>query len=152
MGKLEKATFGAGCFWGVEEKFRKMKGVKGTAVGYMGGERENPSYEDVCTGKTGHAEVVQLEYDPDEVSYEELLDAFWKMHDPGSLNRQGLDFGEQYRSVIFFHNGNQKEIAEGSKRRLVGEGRKIVTEISPAKEFWKAEEYHQRYIEKKKGR
>lgn len=146
------ATFGAGCFWGVEETFRKVPGVKDTAVGYMGGTTENPTYEDVCTDKTGHAEVVQVEYDPAEVSYEQLLDIFWNSHNPTTLNRQGPDVGTQYRSAIFYHTEEQKEQAEASKEKMDRSGRwkdPIVTEISPAATFYRAEEYHQRYLQKR---
>ena len=148
---MEKATFGAGCFWGVEAAFRKVKGVVSTAVGYMGGTSENPTYKDVCTDKTGHIEVVQVEFDPEVISYEELLKVFWEIHDPTQLNRQGPDFGTQYRSVIFFHNDEQKKLAITSKEQLQQSGRyegEIVTEITPATTFYKAEEYHQRYHEK----
>jgi peptide-methionine (S)-S-oxide reductase len=150
--KAEKATFGAGCFWGVEERFRKLKGVISTTVGYSGGDYPNPTYKNVCSGKTGHAEVVQVEFDPSIISYGELLDFFWKIHDPTSLNKQGWDVGNQYRSVIFYHTPEQKEKAEESKKRLEDSGRfkkKIVTAIEPAKEFYRAEEYHQKYIQKK---
>jgi peptide-methionine (S)-S-oxide reductase len=146
------ATFGAGCFWGVEEAFRQTPGVTDTAVGYMGGHLENPTYEEVCTDRTGHAEVVQVEYDPDRVSYGELLDVFWNNHDPTQLNRQGPDVGAQYRSVIFTHTDEQSEFAEASKRRLQESGRykrPIVTEIVPAPRFWRAEEYHQQYLAKR---
>ena len=149
---MEKATFGAGCFWGVEETFRQIAGVASTAVGYAGGSLENPTYEDVCTDRTGHAEVVQVEYDPSRVSYEQLLDVFWKNHDPTTLNRQGPDVGTQYRSVIFYHTPAQQAAAAASKERLAKSGkyrRPITTEIVPASTFWKAEEYHQRYLEKR---
>jgi peptide-methionine (S)-S-oxide reductase len=148
---MEKATFGAGCFWGVEAAFRKIKGVISTAVGYMGGSLENPTYKQVCTDKTGHAEVVQVEFDPEMVSYNELLNVFWKIHNPTQLNRQGPDFGTQYRSVIFFHNDEQKKLAIASKEQLQRSGKyksEIVTEITPAPIFYRAEEYHQRYHEK----
>ena len=148
---MEKATFGAGCFWGAEAAFRKVKGVVSTAVGYMGGELENTTYKDVCTGKTGHAEVVQVEFDSKVVSYEELLNLFWEIHDPTQLNRQGPDFGTQYRSVIFFHNDEQQKSAIASKEELQQSGRyegEIVSEITPATTFYRAEEYHQRYHEK----
>src|SRR5688572_8533881 len=138
---MEKATFGAGCFWGVEAAFRQMDGVIGTAVGYMGGQRDNPSYEDVCTDRTGHAEVVQVEFDPARIGYEQLLDLFWQMHDPTTLNRQGPDVGTQYRSAIFFHNPEQEAVARASKERLDASGRfrrPIVTDITPAATFWKA--------------
>jgi len=147
----EKATFGAGCFWGVEETFRKIKGVEKTTVGYMGGTLKNPTYEDVCTDKTGHAEVIRIEYDPKKVSYEELLEVFWRVHTPTQLNRQGPDYGTQYRSVIFYHNEQQKKIAETSKNKLMKSQRyskPIVTEITKVGEFYRAEEYHQKYLEK----
>lgn len=146
-----KATFGAGCFWHVEEAFRKIKGVTKTTAGFMGGDVKNPGYEQVCTGKTGHAEVVQLEYDPDVVSYDELLDVFFRIHDPTQLNRQGFDVGSQYRSVIYFHNEKQKIIAEKAKKELIKKGKKVVTGIRPAEEFYEAEEYHQKYLMKNKG-
>ena len=148
----EKATFGAGCFWGVEEIFRKLKGVTSTAVGYAGGTKDKPSYEDVCSDETGHAEVVQLEFDPSQISYDQLLDVFWSNHNPTTLNRQGPDVGTQYRSVIFYHSPEQKEAAEASKQKLSTSGkfnRPIVTKIEPAPTFWPAEEYHQRYLEKR---
>ncbi len=148
---MEKATFGAGCFWGVEAAFREVKGVKDTAVGYMGGTTENPTYKDVCTNTTGHAEVVQVEYDPNEVCYDELLAVFWNMHDPTTMNRQGPDVGSQYRSAIFYHTLDQRDAAVASRERLQQSGRytnPIVTEIAPATTFWRAEEYHQRYLEK----
>lgn len=143
----EKATFGAGCFWHVEAAFRKINGIISTAVGFMGGSLQNPTYEDVCTGKTGHAEVVHLEYDSKIVSYEELLNTFWSIHDPTTLNRQGPDIGTQYRSVIFFHTPEQEAIAKESKEKL-SKSKKVVTEITKASDFWKAEEYHQNYFEK----
>lgn len=148
---LETATFGAGCFWGVESSFRSICGVKDVVVGFMGGRTDNPSYRDVCTGTTGHAEVVQVTFDADVVSYAELVDHFFRMHDPTTLNRQGPDFGTQYRSVIFFHSPEQERMArmgleaESGKRRY---GRPVVTQIVPADRFWRAEEYHQRYFEK----
>jgi peptide-methionine (S)-S-oxide reductase len=148
----EKATFGAGCFWGVEETFRKIKGVASTAVGYAGGATANPTYKDVCTDSTGHAEVVQVEYDPSQVSYDQLLDVFWTNHDPTTLNRQGPDVGTQYRSVIFYHTPEQKATAEASREKLQASGRfrrSIVTEIAPAPAFYRAEEYHQRYLDKR---
>ena len=145
---IENAKFGAGCFWHVEAEFGKINGVK-TAVGYMGGETKSPTYKDVCTGRTGHAEVVQVEYDPKKVSYENLLEVFWNIHDPTALNRQGLDVGTQYRSVIFFHSEKQKAAALKSLGKEQKKySRKIVTEIQPAGKFWKAEEYHQKYLEK----
>jgi peptide-methionine (S)-S-oxide reductase len=147
----EKATFGAGCFWGVEAAFRKLKGVVSTTVGYSGGSSKNPTYKDVCSGRTGHAEVVQVEYDPSRVSYEELLSVFWGVHDPTQMNRQGLDVGTQYRSAIFFHNAEQEAAAKAAKARLEKSGRyrkPVVTEIIPASEFYMAEEYHQQYFDK----
>ena len=149
---MNKATFGAGCFWGVEATFRKLVGVRSAVVGYSGGSFENPTYEDVCSGKTGHAEVVQLEYDPPEVSYEDLLDVFWNCHDPTTVNRQGPDIGTQYRSAIFFHDADQESAAITSKEKLQSSGRypsPIVTEITPAEAFYPAEDYHQRYLEKR---
>ena len=146
-----KATFGAGCFWHVEDLLSKTKGVHSTQVGYIGGNIENPTYEQVCTDKTGHAEAVQVEYDPNEISFEELLDVFWTNHNPTTLNRQGPDIGIQYRSAIFYHDDTQKEIAEKSKQSLDTSGKygsPIVTEIVPAPTFYKAEEYHQKYFQK----
>lgn len=148
---MERATFGAGCFWGVEAAFQKVKGVVSTKVGYSGGSFKNPTYRDVCSGKTGHAEAVQVEYDPSKVSYEELLDVFWNVQDPTSLNRQGPDVGTQYRSAVFFHDTTQEAAAKAAKERLQKSGRykkPIVTEITPASEFYEAEDYHQRYFEK----
>ena len=145
----EKATFGAGCFWGVEAAFRRVEGIVSTTVGYSGGTSENPTYEDVCTGKTGHAEVVEVEYDPFRVSYEELLEMFWDNHDPTTPNRQGPDIGTQYRSAIFFHTPEQEAAARASKKKVQGRFKNlIVTEITPASKFYRAEEYHQRYFEK----
>jgi peptide-methionine (S)-S-oxide reductase len=149
---MEKATFGAGCFWGVEATFRKVKGVVDAAVGYLGGTLASPTYRDVCTGTTGHAEVVQVDYDPSQVSYEELLDVFWNSHNPTTLNRQGPDIGTQYRSAIFYHSPEQAAAAQASKARLETSGRfkrPIVTEITPASTFYRAEDYHQRYLEKR---
>lgn len=149
---MEKATFGAGCFWGVEAAFRQVKGVTATAVGYMGGTLQNPTYEDVCTDKTGHAEVVQVDYDPAAVSYDEILRVFWQNHNPTTLNRQGPDVGTQYRSAIFFHSPEQEAAAHASKAELEKSGafsRPIVTQIVPAQDFWRAEEYHQQYLEKR---
>ena len=148
---MEIATFGAGCFWGIEAEFQKINGVVKTTVGYMGGDLENPTYEDVCTDKTGHTEVVQIEYDSSKVSYEELLDVFWKIHDPTQLNRQGPDIGSQYKSVIFFNDEKQKELAESSKEKLEKSGRfekPIATVITKEKKFYKAEDYHQNYFKK----
>lgn len=146
-----KATFGAGCFWCIEPAFQKINGVLSTSVGYAGGSFKDPTYEDVCTGQTGHAEVIQVEYDPSKISYDELLNVFWNNHDPTTLNRQGPDIGEQYRSVIFFHTPEQESVAKTSKEKLQNSGKygkKIVTEIVPALQFYKAEEYHQRYYAK----
>jgi len=146
---MELATFGAGCFWGVEAFFQKIKGVNKTTVGYMGGNIKNPTYEQVCTDKTGHVEVIQISYYPEQINYEKLLDKFWEIHDPTQLNRQGPDIGTQYKSVIFYHNENQKRLAEMSKnRQQKNYDKKIVTEVLPALEFYPAEEYHQRYYEK----
>ncbi len=148
---MEKATFGAGCFWGVEAAFHKIEGVASTTVGYAGGSFKDPTYKDVCSGKTGHAEVVQVEYDPSKVSYEELLRVFWNIHDPTTLNRQGPDIGTQYRSAIFFYNPEQEAAAIASKQELQSSDRyqkSIVTEITPASEFYRAEDYHQQYFEK----
>jgi peptide-methionine (S)-S-oxide reductase len=152
---FKTATFGAGCFWGVEAAFRNVNGVVATAVGYMGGTLKNPTYKDVCTGRTGHAEVVQVTYDPSKVSYEQLLDVFWSIHDPTQLNRQGPDIGTNYRSVIFYHDAEQVRLARRSKEAIEVSGvfgfRKVMTEIIPAPEFYLAEEYHQRYHEKHGG-
>lgn len=148
----ELATFGAGCFWGVEAAFRRVPGVSDVVVGYSGGQTENPTYRDVCTDETGHAEVVQVTFDPAKVSYEQLLDTFWQMHDPTQLNRQGPDVGTQYRSAIFFHSPQQETAAKKSKAALEASGRlhrPIATEIKPAGPFYRAEEYHQRYLEKR---
>jgi peptide-methionine (S)-S-oxide reductase len=146
----KKATFGAGCFWGVEAAFRQTDGVTKTRVGYAGGEFENPTYEDVCSHTTGHAEVVEVTYDDEEVSYEDLLDVFWRKHDPTQLNRQGWDIGDQYRSVVFFHDDGQRASAERSKEREQSQYRKpIVTQIEPAPTFYEAEDYHQQYLEKR---
>ncbi len=149
---MEKATFAAGCFWGVEAAFRQVQGVKSTTVGYTGGSLENPTYKDVCSGRTGHAEAVEVEYDPSVVSYEELLRVFWENHDPTTLNRQGPDIGTQYRSAIFYHTPEQEAAARASKERLESSSRyrsRIVTEIKPATPFYRAEEYHQQYLEKR---
>lgn len=148
---LEKATFAAGCFWGVEEDFRQTPGVVSTMVGYIGGHTKDPTYKEVCTDTTGHAEAVQVEFDPEQVSYEQLLDLFWQLHDPTTLNRQGPDFGSQYRSAIFFHTPEQEEAARASMERLEKSGRfsrPVVTQIVPAETFYKAEEYHQQYVQK----
>ncbi len=149
---MEKATFGAGCFWGVEAAFRKIKGVTATSVGYTGGSLDSPTYEDVCTGRTGHAEVVEVEYDPSQVSYDDLLAVFWDIHDPTTLNRQGPDVGTQYRSVLFFHIAEQEAAANKSKEKIQSSGRftrDIVTEITPASKYYKAEDYHQQYLERR---
>ena len=146
----KQATFGAGCFWGVEAAFRQLEGVTKTEVGYEGGTLENPTYEDVCSHTTGHAEVVEVTYDPERVSYEELLDVFWAKHDPTQLNRQGWDVGDQYRSVVFVHDEEQRAAAEASKaREQANWKRPIVTAIEPAQTFWPAEDYHQQYLEKR---
>jgi peptide-methionine (S)-S-oxide reductase len=145
------AVFGAGCFWGVESAFRAVEGVVNVAVGYAGGTVPKPNYRTVCSGKTGHAEVVQVEYDPARVTFEQLLEVFWQIHDPTTLNRQGPDFGTQYRSIIFYSDEHERKAAEESKRRLDQSGklpRPVVTQIAPAAEFYRAEEYHQRYYER----
>jgi len=148
----EVATFGAGCFWGVEAAFQRVPGVIETAVGYSGGHAENPSYQDVCTDETGHAEVVQVTFDPAKVSFEELLQVFWGIHDPTQLNRQGPDVGTQYRTAIFFHSPEQEAVAKKSREALEASGklrRRIATEITPAGKFYRAEEYHQKYLQKR---
>jgi len=148
---MDKATFAAGCFWGVEEAFRQMKGVTSTSVGYTGGRFKDPTYEDVCSGKTGHAEAVEVVYDPSQVSYDKLVEMFWHVHDPTTQNRQGPDIGTQYRSAIFFHTPEQRAAAIASKDNLQRSARyktPIVTEITPASEFYRAEDYHQQYVEK----
>ena len=146
----KRATFGAGCFWGVEAAFRQLDGVTKTRVGYSGGTLEDPTYEDVCSHKTGHAEVVEVTYDPDEVSYEQLLGVFWGKHDPTQLNRQGWDIGDQYRSVVFFHDEEQREAATRSKADEQARWKApIVTLIEPAQTFYEAEDYHQQYLEKR---
>ena len=153
QAKLEKATFAAGCFWGVEATFQQTAGVTATRVGYIGGRAEDPTYKLVCTGRTGHAEAVEVTYDPAKISYAQLLDVFWKGHDPTQLNRQGPDFGTQYRSAIFYHNDEQKHAAENAKRNLQRSGnytrQRIVTQIAPARTFYPAEEYHQQYLQKR---
>jgi peptide-methionine (S)-S-oxide reductase len=152
MTKQQKATFGAGCFWGVEVAFRQVPGVIDAVAGYLGGTLPNPTYKDVCTGQTGHAEVVEVTYDPDRVSYDDLLNVFWTSHDPTTLNRQGPDVGTQYRSAIFYHDETQRQAAAASKEALSKSGRfprPIVTEITPTSTFYRAEEYHQRYLEKR---
>jgi peptide-methionine (S)-S-oxide reductase len=149
---LEKATFGAGCFWGIEAAYRQVKGVVSKAVGFSGGTYDNPSYHDVCTGRTGHAEVVEVTYDPARVSYEDLLRVFWENHNPTTLNRQGWDIGTQYRSAIYFHNATQEAAARASKEQLESNGKyrkPIVTEVTPASKFYIAEDYHQQYLEKR---
>jgi len=149
-----QATFAAGCFWGVEAAFRKVRGVVDAAVGYTGGAAADPTYEEVCGGGTGHAEAVRVTYDPAVVGYEDLLDVFWKIHDPTTLNRQGPDVGTQYRSAVFFHDAEQEKAARAAKQRLENSGRfrrPLVTEIAPAGPFWRAEGYHQRYHEKHGG-
>lgn len=149
---MEKATFAAGCFWGVEATFRQIPGVKSTRVGYIGGDFPNPTYKDVCTDSTGHAEAVEVDFDPSQVSYNDLLNVFWENHDPTQLNRQGPDFGTQYRSAIFFHSPEQEQAARKSKDALEESGRfsrKIVTQVVPAPTFYEAEDYHQQYLEKR---
>lgn len=148
---LEKATFAAGCFWGVEEAFRTLPGVVETAVGYTGGQAENPTYQQVCAGNTGHAEAVEVQYDPRQIGYEQLLETFWAIHDPTTLNRQGPDVGSQYRSAIFYHSAQQEAAATASKEAKDAAGQfrgPIVTQIQPAATFWRAEDYHQQYIAK----
>ena len=149
---VQKATFAAGCFWGVETAFRKIEGVVDVAVGYMGGGTENPTYKEVCTDQTGHAEVVQVDFDPDKVSYPQLLDTFWQCHDPTQLNRQGPDVGTQYRSAIFFHSPEQESEADAAKEQLAVNGKysqPVATLVKPAAEFYRAEEYHQQYLAKR---
>lgn len=150
---MKRATFAAGCFWGVEEAFRVVPGVISTAVGYMGGHVDNPTYQMVCSDETGHAEVVDIEYDPAVVSFESLLDLFWRKHNPTTLNRQGWDLGSQYRSAVFYHDEEQRLLAEQGKQKLDASGAyhdPVVTEIVPVQTFWRAEEYHQQYILKRK--
>ena len=152
--KLEKATFGSGCFWCTEAVFKELRGVSSVVSGYSGGSVANPSYEQVCGGRTGHAEVVQITYDPAEITYLELLEVFWRTHDPTTLNRQGHDVGTQYRSVVFYHDDGQRQAAEQIKSRLADSGAfesPIVTEISPATTFYPAEDYHQNYFEQHPG-
>lgn len=149
---MEKATFAAGCFWGVEAEFRKIKGVKATRVGYSGGHKSHPTYKEVCSHITGHAEAVEIDFDPDEITFDRLLDVFWSIHDPTTVNRQGPDIGSNYRSAIFYHSSEQETAAKDSRERLEKSGNyknPIVTEISPAGTFWEAEEYHQQYLEKR---
>ncbi len=151
--RMKLATFAAGCFWGVEETFRTLDGVVETRVGYMGGTTEQPTYKQVCTDTTGHAEVVEVRYDPAVISYRQLLERFWDKHDPTTLNRQGVDFGTQYRSAVFYHDDEQRRLAEEAKTALDGSGRydgPIVTEITAAATFWPAEDYHQKYFLKQK--
>jgi peptide-methionine (S)-S-oxide reductase len=146
------ATFAAGCFWGVEDAFRGVKGVKSTTVGYTGGHTKNPTYKDVCSHTTGHAEAVEVEFDPKQASYQQLLDLFWEIHDPTQLNRQGPDVGTQYRSAIFYHDAEQEAAARASKAAQEKSGKyhgPVVTEIAPAPEFYRAEDYHQQYLEKR---
>ncbi len=154
-GETGTATFAAGCFWGVEAAFRQIEGVLDTAVGYTGGHAENPTYRQVCSDTTGHAEAVQVVYNPQQVSYEQLLEVFWKIHDPTQVNRQGPDVGSQYRSAIFVHDDRQERLAKESRKQLQQDerfgGRGIATEIAPAETFWKAEDYHQQYFEKRGG-
>ncbi|MFY9938743.1 MAG: peptide-methionine (S)-S-oxide reductase MsrA [Silvibacterium sp.] len=149
---MAKATFGAGCFWGVEARFQQVPGVTATAVGYEGGKLDNPTYKDVCTDATGHAEVVEIDFDPSKVSYEHLLDLFFELHDPTQLNRQGPDWGKQYRSAVFYHSPEQEAVAKQVIARLTDDkrfSRPIVTQVVPAETFWRAEEYHQKYLEKR---
>jgi peptide-methionine (S)-S-oxide reductase len=149
---MAKATFAAGCFWGVEATFRALPGVNSTRVGYIGGKTENPTYKEVCTDGTGHAEAVEVDYDPGKISYDQLLNVFWENHDPTQVNRQGPDFGTQYRTAIFFHDAQQEAEAKASKQKLDASKRfskPIATQIVPATTFWEAEDYHQQYLEKK---
>lgn len=149
---MAKATFAAGCFWGVEAQFAQLPGVNATAVGYEGGTKPNPTYQEVCTDRTGHAEAVEIDYDPAKISYEQLLDAFFSLHDPTQLNRQGPDWGTQYRSVVFYHTPEQEAAAKATIERLTAEKRfpkPIATQVVPASTFWRAEEYHQKYLEKR---
>src|SRR5579863_3141363 len=150
---MEKATFGAGCFWGVEAHFAALPGVTATAVGYEGGALQSPTYKDVCTDQTGHAEVVEVDFDNERIAFERLLDEFFQLHDPTTMNRQGPDWGSQYRSAIFFHSPDQEAQAKAKIEQLTAEGRfkpkRIVTKVEPAQTFWRAEEYHQKYLEKR---
>ena len=151
---MARATFAAGCFWGIEETFRTTPGVTATRAGYTGGTRNFPTYEEVCTGRTGHAEAVEVEYDPDQISYEELLETFWSAHDPTQVDRQGPDIGSQYRSAIFPHDEAQRRVAEKAITTLNASGRlrrPVATKIEPASTFWEAEDYHQQYVAKKRG-
>ncbi len=149
--KLEKATFGGGCFWCTEAVFQRLNGVKSVVPGYAGGDKPNPTYEEVCNGETGHAEVIQITFNPKEISYEKLLDVFWKSHDPTQLNRQGADIGTQYRSVIFYHNEKQRKIAEGSKIKVSKQFKNpVVTSIEPLEKFYPAEDYHRNYYNRNK--
>jgi peptide-methionine (S)-S-oxide reductase len=155
VAETQSAIFGAGCFWGIEASFRKVDGVKTTSVGYSGGAKANPTYEEVCSGTTGHAEVVRVEFDPDVVTYESLLDLFWQIHDPTTMNRQGPDIGTQYRSAIYYLDEDQAAAARASKEACDKSGRfpaPIVTEITAASDYWMAEDYHQQYFEKQRGR
>ena len=146
---MDIATFGAGCFWGVEAAFQKLKGVTKTTVGYMGGTLEKPTYDQVCTNTSGHAEVIQIQFNSEKISYKQLLDVFWELHDPTQLNRQGPDMGTQYRSVIFYHTNEQKKLSKETREtQQKNYKKKIVTEITSAQEFYPAEEYHQKYLEK----
>ena len=147
---MAKAMFAAGCFWSPEQQFRQVPGVTDVAVGYSGGNKDNPTYEDVCTGHTGHAEVIEIDYDPDQVSYDQLLDVFFDIHDPTQVNRQGPDVGTQYRSAIFFHDADQQAAATAAKGRLTARGVPVATEVTPASTFWRAEDYHQQYLAKRR--
>ncbi|WP_281684386.1 peptide-methionine (S)-S-oxide reductase MsrA [Thalassobaculum salexigens] len=147
---MAKAIFGAGCFWSPEEQFRKVPGVTDVAVGYAGGAKENPTYEEVCTGNTGHAEVVEVEYDPEKVAYEDLLEVFFDIHDPTQVNRQGPDVGTQYRSAVFYEDSEQEAAARAVKEKLAARGVPVATEISKADTFWRAEEYHQQFLAKRR--
>jgi peptide-methionine (S)-S-oxide reductase len=147
---MAKATFGAGCFWSPEEHFRKVTGVTDVAVGYSGGTKENPTYEEVCTGNTGHAEVIEVDYDPATVDYADLLKVFFEIHDPTQVNRQGPDVGTQYRSAVFYHDAEQEAAARAAKQRLTGRGMPVATEITAAGPFWRAEEYHQQFLAKRR--